>query len=267
MSRFGVVFGLAVVAGLWWSSAAFAQTPGQGPPMPLAVDLAKIPAGSSADYAMTMGQLPPMKMRIALVGKSATANTIETTMEGGMLSAAGKVVMQMVLAPGPEGLIKKSVMQLGSGDPMELPVAMTGEKPFTKPNNKGLVGSETVKVAAGSFKAKHYRDKTPQGDKVDYWVSETAPPIGLVKIEADQKSNPQVKGKVTLELTAMGKDVKPSITKPAKPFDQAALMQQMMSAAGAGPGAKPAPPPSSGGPGAKPASPPPSGPPAPAPKK
>jgi hypothetical protein len=123
---------------------------------------------------------------------------------------------------------------------------MTGDKPFTKPSAKGLIGSETLKVAGGSYKTKHYRDKTPQGDKIDYWVSETAPPLGLVKVEVEQKSNPQIKGKLTMELSAMGKDAKPSITKPAKPFDQAALMQQMMGAAGGGPGAKP------GAPGATP---------------
>jgi len=212
--------------------------------MPMAVDLAKVPAGSWADYAMTMGQLPSMKMRIALVSKNATGNTIETSLEGGMMAAAGKMVMQMVLAPGADPVAKKTVMQIGAGDPMDLPVAMTGEKPFTKPNNKGLVGSETIKVAGGSFKAKHYRDKSPQGEKIDYWVSDSVLPLGLVKVEVDQKSNPQIKGKVSLELAAMGKDAKPAITKPPKPFDQAALMQQMMSAAGAaggGAGAKPAP--------------------------
>ena len=50
--------------------------------MPIAVDLAKVPAGSWAEYAMTMGQLPSMKMRIALVTKNATANIIETSLEG-----------------------------------------------------------------------------------------------------------------------------------------------------------------------------------------
>ena len=46
----------------------------------------------------------------------------------------------------------------------------------------------------------------------------------------------------------MGKDAKPAITKPAKPFDQAALMQQMMGAAGggAGPGGAPRPAPAAG---------------------
>jgi len=109
----------------------------------------------------------------------------------------------------------------------------------------------------------YYRDKTPQGDKVDYWVSDTVPPFGLVKLEVDQKNNPQIQGKMKLELTGLGKDAKQVITKPAKPFDQAALMQQMLGAAGGPPG---------GGakPGAKPAAPPPAAappPPAPAPKK
>ena len=65
------------------------------------------------------------------------------------------------------------------------------------------------------------------------------PPFGLVKVEVEQKNNPQIKGKLVFELTAQGKDAKPLITKPAKPFDQAALMQQMMAASGAGKGAPP----------------------------
>ena len=66
MLRFGAVVRVGCVC-LGGPTVAFAQQPGQGPPMPIAVDLAKVPAGSWADYAMTMGQLPPMKMRIALV--------------------------------------------------------------------------------------------------------------------------------------------------------------------------------------------------------
>ena len=209
---------------------------------------------------MTMGTLAPMKMRMALVTKTPAANVIETSVEGGMMAAAGKMVMQMTLAPGSEGAVKKMVMQLGAGDPMDMPVELSGGKPFTKPNPKALVGSETIKVAAGSFKTKHYRDKTPQGDKIDYWVSESAPPLGLVKIELVQKSNPQIKGKLLFALVGTGKDAKPLVTKPAKPFDQAALMQQMMSASGASAGG-------GAGAGAKPAAPPPPPPAAPAPKK
>ena len=45
-------------------------------------------------------------------------------------------------------------MQIGSNDPMEVPVQMAGQTQFTKPDPKTLVGSETVKVSAGSFKTK-----------------------------------------------------------------------------------------------------------------
>jgi hypothetical protein len=253
VSRVGLAFAFVLCVG--GPTVAFAQSPGQGPPMPLALDLAKVPAGSWADYTMTMGTLPSMKMRMALVAKSPTANIIETSVEGGMMAAAGKMVMQMTLAPGTEGTVKKMVMQLGAGDPMDMPVELSGSKPFTKPNPKTLVGSETIKVAAGSFKTKHYRDKTPQGDKIDFWVSESAPPLGLVKIELEQKNNPQIKGKLQFDLTGTGKDAKPLVTKPAKPFDQAALMQQMMSASGAGAGAGA--PPANAKPAAPPAPPPP----------
>jgi arsenate reductase len=230
MSRFGLAFAFVFCVG--GSSVAFAQSPGQGPPMPMAMDLSKVPVGSWADYNMTMGTLPQMKMRMALVSKTPAANVVETSVEGGMMaSAGGKMVMQMSIAPGMEGTIKKMVMQMGAGDPMEMPVEISGGKPFTKPNPKNLVGTETIKVPAGSFKTKHYRDKTPQGDTIDFWISESVPPFGVVKIDVDQKNSPQIKGKMTFELHAMGKDAKPVVTKPPKPFDQAALMQQMLGAA------------------------------------
>jgi hypothetical protein len=273
MSRSGLVLALVVsTLGVGSSTVAFAQAPGQGPPMPMALDLAKVPAGSWAEYSMVMGQMPPMKTRMALVAKTPTTNVVETTVEGGMMAmAGGKMTMQMTLAPGAEGAIKKMVMQVGTADPMEMPPEMTDKKAFTKPNPKTAVGSETIKVPGGSFKTKHYRDKTPQGDTIDYWVSESVPPLGLVKIVVDQKSNAQIKGKLTFELAAMGKDAKQAITKPAKPFDQAALMQQMMGGAGPHGGAgaggpPPGAPPAGAGAAGKPAAAPAAAP-APAPKK
>jgi hypothetical protein len=224
-------------------TVASAQQPAQGPPMPIALDLAKVPIGSWADYNMTIGSLAKMKMRMALVGKAATGTIIESTVDGEMMNAlGGKMVMQMTLAPGgeKEGNAKKLVMQIGAGDPMEMPIEMSGGKQFTKPNPKTLIKAETITVAGGTFKTKHYRDKSAKGEKVDFWVSEDVPPFGLVKIEAEQKSNPQIKGPVTLELVAKGSDAKAVVTKPAKPFDQAAFMQQMMGGrggGGAGPGA------------------------------
>jgi hypothetical protein len=211
-------------------AVASAQQPGAGPPMPIALDLAKVPVGSWADYTMTVGQLAKMKMRMALVAKTPAGTIVETTVDGEMLAQlGGKMVMQVTLAPGAEkeGNAKKLVMQVGAGDPMEMPLEMTGGKQFTKPNPKTLLKTETITVAAGTFKTKHYRDKSAKGEKVDFWISEDVPPFGLVKIEAEQKGNPQIKGPVIMELAAKGADAKAQVTKPAKPFDQAAFMQQM----------------------------------------
>jgi len=215
---------------------ALAQAPGQPPPLPMAVDIKKVPVGAWAEYDMTVGQLPPMKSRMALVAKTVDTNTLEMTMQGGMLSmAGGKMIVQTVVAAdqSTDKPVKRVVMQIGDNDPMEMPVDSKQQTQFHKPDPKSFVKEETVKVAAGSFKTKHYHDKTPQGDTVDFWVTESVAPIGLVKIEMTQKSNPMINGPIKMELTGVGKDAKTIITKKAKPFDQSALMKEMMAGAGA----------------------------------
>jgi hypothetical protein len=94
---------------------------------------------------------------------------------------------------------------------------------FQHPDPKNLVGQEDLKVAGGTFKTSHYRDKNAMGT-VDVWVNETVPPLGLVKVittpEVD-KSAPaamQVPA-ATMELSATGTGAKAAITKKPKPFD------------------------------------------------
>ena len=229
---------LALALALLAPAVASAQL-GQGPPTPMVTDLAKVPTGSWAQYSMMVGSLPPMTMKMALVGKGAAGNTIEMSVEGGMSAKIGQVVTQVTMQSGPaaEGKVQKLVVQMGANDPMEMQTT-GGQGQFAKPDPKTLVKEETVKVKAGSYKTKHYRTKTAQGDSVDAWVSETVNPIGLVKLEMTQKSNPMVTGPITMELTSLGKDAKPSITKPAKPYDQAAFMKEVMAGAGGGPPAK-----------------------------
>jgi len=246
-----VVFVFVCLAGLF-PALARAQQPGPGAPLPLALDLAKVPIGTQAEYAASMGSLPPMSIHVALVGRQASAATVEMTAEGGMAAmAGGKVVMSSVLESGkgdPE--VKKMVMQVGANEPMEMPPELAHANKFKKPDPKTLVGPEKIKVKAGSFKTKHYRDKTPAGDAVDYWVSESAPPLGLVKMQAETKNAAAaagaaaagMAGTVTMELTSLGKDAKPVITKAPKPFDVGKLRQQV-SPPGPGPSAPaPAPP-------------------------
>lgn len=244
-SRWLLAFALSLALPGGLASPAFAQAPGQGPPMPLATDLAKVPVGAWSEYAVTLGTMAPMTSRMALVRKAADGNTVETTIEGGMMAmAGGKVVTDMVLVPNKDkgGAVKKMVFQMGANDPMEMPIGDAGSQKFAKPDPKTLVGAETIKVKAGTYKTKHYRDKTPTGDTVDFWVDEHVAPIGLVKLEGEQKQNPMIKGPIRFELTATGKDAKAQITKPAKPFDPALLGPQAApGGAAAGAGAMPPP--------------------------
>lgn len=234
---------LALVSLAVFPAVASAQM-SQGPPTPLVTDLSKVTVGSWAKYKTTMGNMPPMSTKMALVKHSASGNTLEMSVEGGMVAKAGNVITQMTLAPGSSD-VEKMVLQVGTNDPMELPVEGGQSHQFSKPDPKTLVKDETVKVAAGSFKTKHYRTKTDKGDTADFWVSESVAPIGLVKMEMNQKSNPMITGPIKMELASVGKQAKSSISKAAKPFDQTTLMKQMMGGAGeppaAGSGHAPAP--------------------------
>jgi hypothetical protein len=222
-ARFAVT--LALVAAALAPRYARAQTGPGGPQMPLALDVTKVAVGSWAEYTMVMGKMPPMKMRMGLVARGPAGHTFENTVEGGMLPAGTRAILQAVLPPGGEkdGKPSKLVMQMGNADPMEMPQAAGAARPFIKPDPKTLVGSETVKVPAGTFKTKHYRDKSAEGDPYDFWVSDKVAPLGLVKLEGKVSKNPVMAGVLRLELVATGTDAKPLITKPAKPFDPAML--------------------------------------------
>lgn len=200
----------------------------QGPGLaatPLGVDLRKVPIGSWSEYKMTVGQ-SEMKARWSLVARDAKTTTLETGVEGAALAMmGGKMTMKLVLAPDPinaERPVQQVVMQVSGKDPMEMPQGMQMQR-FTKPDPKKLVGKENITVAAGKFKASHYRDKTESGT-FDYWISEDAAPLGLVKVTTvppagTKGPDGQPVAGMTMELTARGKGAKPTVTKTPKPFD------------------------------------------------
>jgi hypothetical protein len=227
-------------------AAAFAQIAGGS--TPLALDLKKVPVGAWSEYTMTvaMGSGMTMKSRWSLVARNSGASTLEMTAEGGPVAQmGGKMIMRMVLAPDPikaDKPVTELVMQMGDKDPMQLPLNMPGmpAQKFQKPDPKKLVGKEQIKVAGGTFKTSHYRDVTDSAT-VDSWVSDQAPPLGMVKVSTTPK--PGATGPrgeplppVTMELSGRGKDAKPQITKTAKPFDPS-----MMGGPGGHPGAGPPP--------------------------
>lgn len=211
-------------------AVAVAQSAGAPQSLPLVVDLKKAAVGSWADYGMSFGDVK-MKSRWALVARDASSTMVEMAMQGGPAARmGGKITLKMVLDPDPIGAakpVKEIVMQIGDGDPMQAPPDAPTQK-FQKPDPKTLVGKETIKVTAGSFKTTHYRDHTSVGT-VDVWVSEEVPPLGLVKFvttpepSTGKASHPPVPP-ATLELVATGSGAKPSITGPAKPFNPAQMM-------------------------------------------
>jgi hypothetical protein len=228
---------IVALALVLFPAAAAAQPIGAPQSLPLVVDLKTAVVGSWAEYGMTFGE-NKMKSRWALVARNASSVTLEATMRGGVFARMGdKVTLKLVLEPDPVGManpVKEMAMQIDDGDPMAGPPDAPAQK-FQKPDPKTLVGKETIKVPAGTMKTTHFRDHTPAGT-VDVWVNQEVLPLGLVKVVATPEP-PTGKAKLprspqfSMELAATGAGAKPTVTKPAKPFD----LQQMMGAAqGAG---------------------------------
>lgn len=78
--------------------------------------------------------------------------------------------------------------------------------------NKNKIGIEEVEVPAGKDKATHYRT-TSGGQTIDYWISDEAKPIGLVKLTSKHAEDKNKN--YTLSLTSLMKNVKAFID-PAK---------------------------------------------------
>lgn len=211
-----------VFAFLSLPSIAAAQGPGMPAGMPLVVDMRKIDVGSWADYRMSMGEMA-LTSRWALVGRDPKSNTVEMTTSGGPM--AKPVVLRMVLPADPTSGAKQPkpmVMQFGDEPPMLVPPE-TPAQSFQRPDDKSLVAKEQIKVAAGTFQTSHYREKNTMGT-VDVWVSESVPPLGLVKVvttpEVDKNAPSGMRiPAATMELAATGTGAKATITKKPKPFD------------------------------------------------
>ncbi|HEX3696451.1 MAG TPA: hypothetical protein VH374_13795 [Polyangia bacterium] len=219
------------------SPALWAQLT-DGPPMPAALDLHKAPVGSWAEYKIGIAALPTMTTRMALVARAKNLVTLEMTVDGGVLAAAGgKMTLQTTVDADTSkaGAVKKLVMQMGPNDPMEMPPETAQHKQFEKPDPKSFVNDEMVTVAGGTFKAKHYRQKTAKGDPLEFWISGDVPPFGLVKIQGQQTMGPPggtaAPAAISFELQSHGKSAASVITTPVKPFDQQVFMGQMTNTA------------------------------------
>ena len=195
------------------------------PRMPSAIDLDTVPLGRWAEYEESYLGATTIKERVALVGKGADGNTIETTTE---MPSGEKTVFATVFAPGADGAIgvASNVFQVADTDPMESPPVPQAQQPYPRVDPSKLVGVDTITVRVGTFRAKHYRERTGYGEQVDFWIDDSVGPIGLIKLEAEQKQHPTIRAGFKFALVATGNDAIPQVTKAARPFDAAVLKQR-----------------------------------------
>jgi hypothetical protein len=223
---------LALLAGAFPAARTFAQTgAAAAAPTPLACDFKRVAVGAWAEYTTTVGGPEPVALqtRWAFLGRDARGNTLELTLAGTAAIArlGGKVVTRMLLVPDPIGASKpfrQLVMQMGDGEPVEVPLELPGlpGQKFQNPDPKKLVGKETIKVAAGTFATSHYREIWEECT-VDAWLSEQVPPLGVIRTVIT--AAPGILGPggkpmppVTMELRAHGQGAKAAITRAPRPL-------------------------------------------------
>jgi hypothetical protein len=191
------------------------------PLMPGAVDLDTVPLGRWAQYEETYLGSATIKERVALVGKGADGNTIETTTE---MPNGEKAVFATTFAA--DGGVRAAVFQVGDDEPMQAPPVPASQQPYPRVDPSTRIGVDTITVRVGTFRAKHYRDCTPFGEQVDFWIDDSVGPIGLIKLEAEQKQHPTIRAGFTFQLVATGNDAIPLVTRAPRPFDASVLKKR-----------------------------------------
>jgi hypothetical protein len=166
--------------------------------------------GGWSEYQITTKGEPPSKMKIAIVGKEADAYWYETVIEG---KQDRRIVSKMLVSGNPEDRknVKRMIFKTGNEPAMEMPVQMMqGSRQSTESTGKMIdKGEETIKVPAGTFKARHlqYQD----GKKiVDSWVYKDISPYGMVKSQSED---------FEMVLIGHGMGAKTQITETPKMFE------------------------------------------------
>ena len=229
MSPLPATAGLLFIASMTFVAVPGAQAQsGRGaPPLPLAIDLKKVPVGSWGDYLLITGTMRPLRQRISLVGKAGNGYELEVAVAGGPVPSTIVTRVELNVAAGAGQRVKRAVMKAGARLPMEIPGSsdlVAGQFPPIDP--KGYLSTQEIEVPAGRFKAKLYRTVAAGGVKTDTWVSEEARPLGVVKVEI---TFPRAgAAKAILKLVAQGTGAKGTVLKPVRVFDENKLAGEMM---------------------------------------
>jgi hypothetical protein len=201
---------VAVVVCLCFVSIAQAQF-GKGAGPSFRSDFNPVVGGWS-EYQMKAKGETPTKMKIAIVGKEGDAYWFESVMEGGR---EGRMISKMLVSGNPEDSknVKRMIVKMGQEPAMEMPVQMMGQgaRPQAQADKGKFTdkGTETIKVPAGSFTARHLQFQDA-GGAVDTWIYKDVSPYGMIKSQSKD---------FEMVLTGYGTGAKTLITETPVKFE------------------------------------------------
>ena len=198
------------------------------PLMPSAIDLDMVPLGRWAEYEETYLGTVTIKERVALVAKGAEGNTLETTTE---TAGGNKTVFATVFTRRPRRRRRRPGDQQrlsGGGRRPDAGAAVApGQAPYPRARRRASWSASTRSARApGRSAPGTTATGPPYGEQVDFWIDDSVGPLGLIKLEAEQKQHPTIRAGFKFELVATGGGAIPQITRPALPFDASVLKKR-----------------------------------------
>ena len=182
----------------------------------------RFPPGSGSNFKMTMSQGgPSIQVGIYIASAKSSSVNIEYFIESqsGLIPISMWQQFEIDLGAGFGAKIKNGYVKTKE---LPKPEKMTSEYLlggtgvqvndflFNDPKvlQKNKVGDETIQILAGETKSAHYRTSN-NGQTVDYWISDEAKPIGLVKLISSHPKD--ANQNYSLELSGLMRNVKPMI--------------------------------------------------------
>ncbi len=198
------------------ASASAQMGMGMRPSMPSGIFTPTVGAG--AQYESTAADGTKTTIEFVLVDKESVDGKDGYWLEWETPGKMGDMIMKTLIVPGATDASPRVIMQMGKGQPMEMPAQGrmgTSVKPNLDVRTGGQdLGKESVTVPAGTFSCEHYRSK----DGGDTWVSSEVPPFGMVKSSNNGS---------TMVLTKVISGAKDKITGTPVPFNPQMMMQGM----------------------------------------
>ena len=137
---------------------------------------------------------------------------METTTE---MPAGDKTVFATVFTPAEaaEGGVQvvSNVFQVADDEPMQSPPRAARPSAVPARSTRASSSASTRSACASGRSARGTTaTSTAYGEQVDFWIDDSVGPIGLIKLEAEQKQHPTIRAGFKFELVATGNERDPA---------------------------------------------------------